>query len=140
MKSIISTLGLAAAGVVAQENLKIEDRIFLTSSHPEAGLINYVELYHDTEESGVGKLVRNGNWRPLITGLGHPTHTVYDFANKVFYVCNCDEILQYQVKIVESNGEDVMYANEPKKVANDVKCGGLALDKFNNLLYVDQNT
>jgi len=69
--------------------VKLEDRIFLTSSHPEANQITYTEVF---EYAGSLQQGSNG-WRPLITGLKYPTYTAYDFHNKWLYVCDCDEIL-----------------------------------------------
>lgn len=119
-----------------KSHIKLEDRIFLTNSHPEAGLINYIEVKEDSEKYD-HQLRQSGNWRPLITGLKHPTYTTYDFTNQLLYVCNCDDILQYQIKFVHSNGEDLIYAFKPEIVVKRVSCGGLALDKFSNLFFVD---
>ena len=52
-----SKLSYAAAAILtlaasAQEDYLLEERIFLTSSHPEAGLINYLEMH---EEDGDAK-------------------------------------------------------------------------------------
>jgi len=87
-------LGLLSA-VYAQEDLDIEERIFLTSSHPQAGVINYIEMYeHDNNPTHLWKV---GDWKPLLTGLKYPTHTTYDFKNKLLYVCDCDSVVQYDV-------------------------------------------
>ena len=123
--------------IKGQENINLEDRIFLTSSHPEAGLINYIELYEDQESGGALKQFRD--WRPLITGLKWPTYTAYDYLNQYFYVCDCDELHQYKVDFVNTNGVDIIYTTE---TANDSligkrRCGGMTLDKLNNLFFVD---
>ena len=111
------------------------EKFYLTNSHPEAGLVNYIEM---VEDPLTNQLFQVGAWRPLITGLKHPTYTTYDFDNKLFYICNCDDILQYEVDFAHTNGEDIIYAINPEVVIKDVNCGGLTLDKFNNLFFVDQ--
>lgn len=91
---VLSAALFAAATAQEDRDFKIEERVFLTSSHPEAGIINYLEVYEHHDQPGhLQKL--NSDWRPLITGLKYPTHTAYDFKNKWFYVCDCDEVLQY---------------------------------------------
>ena len=50
------------------------------------------------------------NWRPLITGLKWPTSTAYDFENQLLYVCDCDEILQFEISFVNTNGVDIIYS------------------------------
>ena len=36
---------VALAGAQEVTDLELKERIFLTSSHPEAGIINYIEMY-----------------------------------------------------------------------------------------------
>ena len=138
-------LGFAAsvcmlAGVAMahdEQNLDMDERIFLTSTHPEAGVVNYLEVYeHHNEVTHLQALT--GDWQPLISGLKYPTHTAYDFAKKWLFVCDCDEILQYQINFSDSNGEDLLSSELKGAVAQGVSCGGLSVDKFNNLFFVDQ--
>ena len=82
-----------AATSLAQENLRIDQRIFLTSSHSEAGIVNMIEMFeNDADASDLRKF---GDWKEMIGGLKYPTYTTYDFKNQLFYVCDCDEIVQY---------------------------------------------
>ena len=114
----------------------MDERVFLTASHPESGLINYIEVYE--ADSGPTDLVQmNDNWRPLITGLAWPTHTHYDFTHKLLYVCDCDQILQYEINFQNTNGEDIIYSTLMGPVVQQTACGGLEIDKFHNLWFVD---
>ena len=74
----------------------------------------------------------NGGWLKLIDQLKYPTYTAYDFANKYLYVCDCDEILQFEIDFGAT-----IEAVKNGAVAQNVSCGGLAVDKFSNLFYVD---
>ena len=129
----VKSLGAWAATLYlaqAQENLKKEERIFLTNSYAEAGHIIYIEMYEDQNASHLQKL---GDWSPLITGLKYPTFTTYDIDNQFLYVCDCDEILQYSIQFEESK----ISAKFEGPVVQGVYCGGMAIDKFENLFYVD---
>lgn len=77
-----------------------------------------------------------GDWSEFITDLKYPTYTAYDFKNKLFYVCDCDEVVQYAI---EFNADDKVKvkASRNGSILKNVYCGGLAVDKFNNLFYVD---
>lgn len=52
-------------------------------------------------------------------------------------MCDCDEIVQFHIEFVNSNGEDLIYSTRKGPIVSNTFCGGLALDKFNNLFYVD---
>lgn len=43
-----------------------------------------------------------GQWHELISGLKYPTYSTYDFKNNLFYICDCDEILQYSIEFDQS--------------------------------------
>ena len=97
--AIIAAAYLANSGA-AQQNLKIDQRIFLTSSHSEAGLVNVIEMFeHDNDEVDLRFF---GQWYELISGLKYPTYSTYDFKNNLFYICDCDEILQFNIEFDQS--------------------------------------
>jgi len=128
--SFVLATALAQLSAAAQDN---EDRVFLTASFPNAGVINYLETW-EAHEDGVTHLRKVDIWRPLISELKYPTYTAYDFDNKYLYVCDCDEIVQYAITFSESDG---VSASKKGTIVEDLTCGGLAIDKFNNLFYVD---
>lgn len=68
----------------------------------------------------------------MISQLKYPTYTAYDYKHKYLYVCDCDEILQFEIDF----GADDIKAIKKGAVAREVFCGGLAVDKFSNLFYV----
>ena len=106
----------------------------MTSSHSEAGLVNVIEMFeHDREADD---LRFYGDWNELISGLKYPTYSTYDFKNKLFYICDCDEILQFKIEFDQSLKTKVT-ATRNGPIVQGVFCGGLTLDKFNNLFYVD---
>ena len=136
VRSNNSIIGAAilAATTLAQQNLLINERVFLTSTHSEAGIINMIEMFENKQDPA--DLRKFGDWTQLIGGLNYPTYTTYDFKNNMFYVCDCDRILQYEIVFDEDSRSKVSAVlNGP--VVQNVFCGGLALDKFNNLFFVD---
>ena len=113
------------------------DRIFLAASHAKHGQINYVQMMEPEGKADDLKTV--GGWMPLVTGLKYPTYTAYDFSSKRLYVCDCDQILQYTIMFPDEveTGEQVIITMDKQELVNGVYCGGLELDKFGNLFYVD---
>ncbi len=90
---------LLASSVAAQgydrSGVKLIDRVFLAATQPEAGQIEYVEIYEHLGKKDY--LMEDGQWRPLITGLIYPTHMAYDFEKEMLYICDCDKIKQYNI-------------------------------------------
>ena len=123
-----------AATSLAQQNLSINERVFLTSTHSEAGIINMIEMFENNQDAA--DLRKFGDWTQLIGGLNYPTYTTYDFKAKLFYVCDCDRILQYEI-VFNDESQPKVSATLNGPVVQNVFCGGLALDKFHNLFYVD---
>ena len=125
---------ILAATSLAQQNLTINERVFLTSSHSEHGIINVIEMFENNQDAA--DLRKFGDWTQLIVGLNYPTYTTYDFKNNLLYVCDCDRILQYEITFNDDSQSKVSAAlNGP--IVQNVFCGGLAIDKFHNLFYVD---
>ena len=102
----------------------------MIASYPDVGVINYLSLEERNKDPT--DLVASGGWLKLIDQLKYPTYTAYDFANKYLYVCDCDEILQFKIDFAAT-----IEAEKNGAVATNVSCGGLAVDKFSNLFYVD---
>lgn len=114
--------------------MSINERIFLASSHAEQGVVNVIELYENEQDAT--DLRKYGYWQELISDLKYPTYTAYDFTHKLFYVCDCDEILQFKIEF-DQNLDTKVKATKNGAILYNVYCGGLSLDKFNNLFYVD---
>ena len=49
------------------------------------------------EFTDASQLSTFGDWVTLVDGLKFPTYTTYDFKNRMLYVCDCDEILEYEI-------------------------------------------
>ena len=106
----------------------------MTSSHSEAGIVNVIEML---EQNGDAADLRSfGSWNELISGLNYPTYSTYDFKNNLFYICDCDEIVQYKIEF-DNDLDSKVKATRNGPIIQGVFCGGLALDKFSNLFYVN---
>ena len=141
LKLAISAALLAQGSLsqrIDRSNVNINDRVFLTAAQPEAGQVQYIEIYEHLGK--VDYLLEDGDWVPLITGLIYPTHITYDFGSGMLYVCDCDKIRQYSIDFVNTNGEDIIYSIEKGNIVEGIMCGGLSMDKFHNLHYVDRTS
>ena len=116
--------------------MPIDERIFLASAHSEYSVVNLIEVYEKDQDAT--DLRTYGEWHELISDLKYPTYTAYDFKNQLFYVCDCDEILQYRIEFDDAKiYSEKVKATKNGPIVQNVFCGGLALDKFHNLFYVD---
>ena len=98
MKSKAIVAGFLSTLTLAQ---KMDDLVWLTASFPEAGQINYIDM-HERDGKPM-HLEKAGDWKPLVTGLAYPTYTAYDFENQWLYVCDCDQIVQFQIDFDDTN-------------------------------------
>ena len=62
VRSNNSIIGVAilAATSLAQLNLSINERVFLTSSHSDAGIINVIEMFENNQDAA--DLRKFGDW------------------------------------------------------------------------------
>jgi hypothetical protein len=78
------------------------------------------------------KLVAEGLPKKLVTAF-NPSYMVYSFVKKMLFVCDKVQLLKYHVRVMD----DGLKASAPEVLINNFKqCGGLSLDKFENLFYV----
>ena len=71
-----------------------DDHVYLLASDPDSGTISYTILKEDGDAS---RLRKEGDWHSLIVGRKYPTYTAYDFTHEKLYICDCDQILQYEI-------------------------------------------